>query len=189
MKSINFWLLAAVFAAPFLAGWFFIMNPQLLPGSGQAHHGTLVQPVRPTGHLVFESPRGQHLSLAEFKGHWLLVLEADHCASACIEMLRSMHQVRLALGAGRERVRRLLLLHQPPSAGFMSLLTKVYPQMPAVHGGGSATFGQPPLAREGLFVIDPMGNLMMHYGIAAPAEDILEDLERLLKISEYWEPQ
>jgi hypothetical protein len=37
-----------------------------------------------------------------------------------------------------------------------------------------------------LYILDPMGNLMMRYAPDAPAKDTLKDMERLLKASKNW---
>jgi len=36
---------------------------------------------------------------------------------------------------------------------------------------------------EGVWVVDPNGNLVLRYNLAQPPEDLLKDLRRLLKVS------
>lgn len=192
--NLHIWLLALAFGAPFAAGWFLFLNPNLLPGGGGgASHGELIQPPRPTGGIRLEDRQGRQLPLADLQGKWVLLLSSEHCNGECPEMLWKLRQVRLALGAGRDRVERILLLHAPAAAGFARLLAEQYPQMPvarpvrdtAARGADiRSLLGEP--GEEALFIIDPMGNLMMRYPSGVRAEDILEDMERLLKVSEHW---
>ena len=36
----------------------------------------------------------------------------------------------------------------------------------------------------GIYIIDPLGNLVFFYPVDAPPEDVLKDLKRLLKVSQ-----
>ncbi|HEV2700541.1 MAG TPA: hypothetical protein VGV09_02840, partial [Steroidobacteraceae bacterium] len=36
----------------------------------------------------------------------------------------------------------------------------------------------------GLYIVDPLGNLMMRYDVRLPPEGLLEDLKRLLRLSQ-----
>ena len=46
--------------------------------------------------------------------------------------------------------------------------------------------GEGARALDRVYILDPMGNLMMRYAHDAPAKDTLEDMERLLKASKNW---
>lgn len=191
LNNIPLWLLALAFGAPFVAGWLLFLNPELLPrGGGGANHGELIQPARPAGDITVEDRQGRPLALADMRGKWVLLLVSDRCERSCPEMLWKMRQVRLALGTGRDRVERLLLLREAPSAELDGLLAEAFPRMPVARlgtgSGPTADLLPADSAKEALFVIDPMGNLMMRYPSAARAEDILDDMERLLKVSEHW---
>lgn len=197
MKANNtsFWLLALIFSAPFVAGWMFFFNPAFLPGGGGgANHGELIQPARPAGDITFADRHGRPLPLAELAGKWVLLLASERCEGSCPGMLWKMRQVRLALGTGRDRVERILLLREFPSVELEDMLAEAFPGMRVAQTrpGSSSDSAAALLAENAtdvLFVIDPMGNLMMRYSSGARAEDILDDMERLLKVSEHWGTQ
>ena len=46
--------------------------------------------------------------------------------------------------------------------------------------------GEGAAALHRIYILDPMGNLMMRYAPDAPAKDTLSDMERLLKASKNW---
>jgi len=46
--------------------------------------------------------------------------------------------------------------------------------------------GQGPEALGRVYILDPMGNLMMRYASDAPAKDVLKDMGRLIKASKNW---
>lgn len=192
--KFSLWLLLAASATPFAAGWFFFLNPGLLPGGGGgANHGELIEPVRPIDEVLWEAGDERASILKSLRGKWVLVFVSASCAVQCQSALWKMRQVRLALGEDRKRVHRLLLLPKGPSPDLAGLLAAEYPQMAAVglspqpYSDLATRLGM--TSAEGLFVIDPRGNLMMRYSADAPAADILDDMKRLLKVSRYWGQQ
>jgi len=90
-----------------------------------------------------------------FTGHWTLVLKGDgQCDSDCEQQLERMRSVHDALGRDADRVRVQTV------------------QAPAVPSLGS-----------GIWLVDPYGNLVLHYTREQLGEPLLQDLKRLLKIS------
>jgi hypothetical protein len=52
-----------------------------------------------------------------------------------------------------------------------------YPGLRLLSGSGS------PLA-AGIYIVDPLGNLVLHYPVDASGKSVLTDLKRLLKVSQ-----
>lgn len=182
-KQHSLALLLAISAAPVLLAWLFFFNPQWLP-TGRANHGELVQPPVPVASLSLDAADGSPVELADFRSKWLLLLEAGECGAGCRRLVLAMRQVRLAMGGERERIARLLLLRQPPddalTKGFPSMRTAVLSEFGRARWHGIAG------ATDGLYLIDPMGNLMMRYPMDVRPEHLLSDLQRLLKVSKHW---
>jgi hypothetical protein len=63
-------------------------------------------------------------------------------------------------------------------------------QIATLSGAGKAwlveKLGEGDAALNRLYILDPLGNLMMRYPSEAPAKDPLKDMERLLKASKNW---
>ncbi|MEI6414346.1 MAG: hypothetical protein WCP34_08815 [Pseudomonadota bacterium] len=186
------WIMLAIFAAPVIAAWFFYFNPEYLP-EGRANRGELI----PSTLLLapdetFLTPGGTPFDGAPLKDKWTLVwLEAGPCGETCRRHLVDLRQIRLALGEGQMNVERLLLLTDPASGGNSADLARDFPGLLIAL---TETFqGERLLRRLGglsaqgrLYILDPMGQLMMRYAPDVLAKDPLKDMGRLVKASKNW---
>jgi hypothetical protein len=97
--------------------------------------------------------------------------------------------VRLALDRDMNRVQRVFVATGPCcDQNFLAqehpdLLTVAAaadsPLLAALDAAGPGTAGAP----GRIYVVDPLGNLMMWYSAAAQPKGLLEDMKRLLKLS------
>lgn len=177
--------MVVVFAAPALAAWFYFLNPQYLPDN-RSNRGELIQPmVTLDTSSGLTGPDGSAFDSDSLAGRWILVsLEGAACGEPCRQRLISLRQIRLALGQSRMSVERLLLLTGGDSGGveseFPGMRVAFARQALLNHlGEGEAALGR-------IYILDPMGNLMMRYAADAPAKDTLKDMERLIKASKNW---
>lgn len=185
------WAMVAVFAAPVLAAWFFYFHPEYLPEQ-RSNRGELIDPVV----ALPEAPglttaAGEALDRERLSGRWTLVyLAGGPCSEDCLSRLRDLRQIRLALGEGGQRVERLLILARGADAAEMSRLTEHFEGLQVAQARGpfrDALLGQlGPEPLDRVYLLDPMGQLMMRYAQDAPAKDSLKDMERLLKASKSW---
>ncbi len=178
--------MVVVFAAPVLAAWFFYFNPEYLP-STRSNRGELMQPAIPlSADLGLRNADSSPLDTDQFKGKWTLIsLNAAPCEQACRNKLIALRQIRLALGETRYSVERLQILTGTEAAPdtddeFEGMKVALADTRLLTALGGSET------ARERLYILDPVGNLMMRYAPDAPVKDTLKDMERLLKASKNW---
>jgi cytochrome oxidase Cu insertion factor (SCO1/SenC/PrrC family) len=187
------WIMVAIFAAPVIAAWFFYLNPQYLP-SGRTNKGELIQPVVPLpAELGLVTPDGSDFGRHGLAGKWTLVyLAGDECAEACLDRLVALRQIRLALGEGSLSVERLLILTDPQAGKLGAELARKLDgmQLALTNAAGGARLldllGGRSAALDRIYILDPMGNLMMRYAPDAPAKDTLKDMEHLLKASKSW---
>jgi cytochrome oxidase Cu insertion factor (SCO1/SenC/PrrC family) len=122
-----------------------------------------------------------------FRGKWTLVYVGDgSCDANCRTTLVFMRQTRLSLNNEMTRVQRVLLA----TAGCCDLayLMAQHPGLMALDA--SQAVAQPLLAQfpaearaQTLYIVDPLGNLMMRYDARLPPRGLLEDLKRLLQLS------
>ncbi|HUK05117.1 MAG TPA: cytochrome C oxidase subunit I [Burkholderiales bacterium] len=166
-------LLGAFFALPVAAGWL-IWWLDLAPGT-PGNYGTLLQP--------------QPVALPDaggLKGKWVLVqFDGGACAAACERKLYFMRQVRRAQGREMDRVARLWLLTdsvQPSPA----LLQAFEGTVIAPRGGIDAANGAFPAegsVTDQIYLVDPLGNLMMRFPKDPDPKRVIQDLQRLLRAS------
>jgi hypothetical protein len=186
-------ILLASFVIPFVVGdlaykhgWY---------QGGQTNMGRLIQPPVAFADFRAHDLAGKALDAA-FTGHkwWLLYVVPADCAAACRNRFFQMRQVPLALGKDGERVRQVIVTTAPLPADIEALLAKEFPGF--VHISAEAAHVDAALARAAsaasqagqLYVMDPMGWMMLAYAPEADekasvvkAEDILKDLQKLLK--------
>ncbi len=147
---------------------------------GTVNHGILVQPVRALAPLHASAVNGAAPHAGYLSGRWTLVyaLEGD-CDEACELALYHMRQVRLALGKEMGRVQRLLVLFRKPNAHLDALIDREFSGLDVVVAESDAPFG----FRGSIHLVDPLGNLIMHYPAGRDAPGMIKDLKRLLKLS------
>jgi cytochrome oxidase Cu insertion factor (SCO1/SenC/PrrC family) len=180
--------IVACFALPLAAAWLLVGHWR--PG-GSAQHGELLEPARPIANLQFDSLDGHRVDGTALRGHWVLAYigSAMGCDARCRTGLYDMRQVRLALGKDMGRVKTLLLLDGMPGAEFRDWLAVEHPATIAGVADVASrnalieAFGQPGLAGEWMYLLDPLGNLLMRYPVDTEPHGLLKDLQRLLKWS------
>lgn len=180
-------LLAALFLVPLLAAvWLYYSSPwRPVPG---AQHGELIDPPRPLPEVALGLPDGSTTAPDVLRGRWNLVYLVDGpCLENCIAALARLRSVRFALDKDAVRVQRVLLHSgdccRPgfpgPGDGDLLVLAAAGPR-------GRALLSLFPRPRDGnpaVYIIDPLGNLMMRHPATGAARDLLEDLGRLLRLS------
>lgn len=179
--------IVACFALPLAVAWLLIDHWR--PG-GSAQHGELLNPARPMD-VRFDSLEGNRVDGLGLRGHWMLayVGSAMECDARCRTGLYDMRQVRLALGKDMVRVKTLLLLDGIPGTEFRGWLAVEHPATTvgvadaANRNALLEAFGQPGRVGEWLYLLDPLGNLLMRYPIDTEPKGLLKDLQRLLKWS------
>ena len=189
------WQLAAlflIFALPVVVAWvIYATRDDWTPAEATAA-GALVHPARPAPELALTAADGTTISLeALVADDWTLLVHApEGCARDCRDRLQVLANTRLALGEDMHRGALALILGPgaplPEQAALPpGLQTARLPDAGAAQALGSwlAPPAGAPAAEQGIYLVDPLGNLMMYY---APGEDpkgILRDLRRLLKAS------
>ena len=164
-------LLALFFLLPVGASWL-VWWLDLAPGAA-GNYGTLLP------------PRPEALApLAAVKGKWVLVqFDGGACDAGCERKLYFMRQVRRAQGKDMQRVERLWLLTDAvkPRAELLAAIegTVVAPAL------ASAGFPAEKSVTDHIYLVDPLGNLMMRFPREPDPARVIKDLKQLLKVSSF----
>lgn len=169
--------LAALFVLP-LALSFWVYYGGAWRPVGHSNHGELIDPARPLPQAHLPVP---------FRDKWTLVYVGDGaCDADCRRALLLMRQVRLALNNDMTRVDRVLLA--TGNCCDRAFLAREHAGLSAFDASGEparpliAQF--PATDREhSLFIVDPLGNLLMRYDARWDPKGLLDDLRKLLKLS------
>lgn len=172
----------ALFALPFVLAWVLNFVGHFTSGT-TVNHGTLIQPVRPVTADGLVDAQGNALAADYFKGEWVLLFRhAGDCADTCHQSLYVLRQVRLAQGKNIDRVKRLLLLEGAAMPAWAGEVARHYPGLDIARASTSGASAAFPAAGR-IYLVDPLGNLMMEYALDADPRGMIKDLERLLRIS------
>jgi cytochrome oxidase Cu insertion factor (SCO1/SenC/PrrC family) len=176
-------LIGLFFALPFLLAWaayWFHWTP------GQSgNYGELLPPRQvPGGGLV--GLDGKPFSLASLRGKWVMLqFDAAACDHYCERKLYFMRQVRVAQGKDMGRVERVWVLTDggAPRPALTAAIAGTH-VVRATDGSVPAAFPRARRTVDHIYLIDPLGNLMMRFPRDPDPSRMLKDLQRLLKYSQ-----
>jgi len=177
-------LVLAVFAVPLIASYlsYFVWQPQ----GAARNYGELIQPEPLPETLALAKLEGGQITLKELRGKWLMVqVDAGGCDAACEQKLYAMRQVRLMQGREQERLVRLWLVTD--AAVPSPVLKQKIDNMLLLKDASGALIGKLPMpetAKQYIYLIDPLGNLMLRWPANPDMKRMHKDLERLLKYSQ-----
>lgn len=192
-QRIKLVFIFSLFALPVVIAWIWHANSDQWRPSSTTNYGELITPARPIENFSVPDLNGQVITQDYLQGRWTLVyIGGADCDSVCISNLYNIRQIRIALNEKIDRVQRLWIVtgvqDSPQLAGLLSEhpgLQVVKPDITAQQKM-LAQFKviSPDSAVEGrVYLIDPLGNLMMRYPASANPKSMLKDIERLLKTS------
>lgn len=167
----------------YYSGW---LNPET-----RSNHGELVDPPVSVAELNLLDADNQPLQ-ARFgpqlqNPRWMMIVTAQNCGDQCEELLYLARQVNIALGKNANRVGRAAWIDTVPPE-LQSRWQQEYSSMERLRLAPGAEPAWPaavnPAESPRILVVDPFGNVMMHYGNEHTGKDMLEDLKHLMKLSQ-----
>jgi cytochrome oxidase Cu insertion factor (SCO1/SenC/PrrC family) len=191
-SKAQIWLLIVVFFAPLAIAFVLYYGAHDWKPKHTTNRGDLIDPARPLPLSALTNPNGGTLSPQLLRGKWtLLYIGEGQCDPRCHEALTLMRQTRLALGQDMDRVQRLFLV--TGNCCDQAYLAREHEGLILARADDAAaaglislfpTYEGAPVARAGrIYIVDPLGNLMMSYAPTAPTKGLLEDMKKLLKLS------
>jgi hypothetical protein len=182
-KTLVFSAMSLIFFGPLILAYYSYFS-----GAGfvslHKEHGQLLRPVLQISDLHFLGEDKQNFPEKAWRHFWsiLYVSNQPQCDKHCMHSLFVMRQVRLRLGEKQTRVKRLILSQAMPS-DLNQVLHTHFEGTKRVYMA-KETFEKTFLGKEGLYLVDPLGNLMMRYPSNVGPKPLYEDLKHLLKISQ-----
>jgi cytochrome oxidase Cu insertion factor (SCO1/SenC/PrrC family) len=179
-RRILFGILA-VCAIPVVAGYvaYFVF-----PTAGRVNYGELLE-TKPLPPAALATLEGAPYRLDALRGKWIL-LHADtaDCAPPCQAKLFNMRQARLAQGKDMDRIERVWIVLDAGRPG--ADLARLVEGAVVVRSGDGALVKALPAAadvRDHVYLVDPLGNLVLRFPKDADPKRMIKDLQRLLKYS------
>jgi cytochrome oxidase Cu insertion factor (SCO1/SenC/PrrC family) len=189
----QFLLLAALFFVPLaLAFWLYYGGNDWRP-AGSTNKGDLIDPAVPLPSVALSKPDGTRTAPDFLQGKWTVAYLGDGtCDERCRKALYLSRQSRIALNKDIDRVQRVFLATGP--AIDTAFMASEHPDLLLAQLGNDADSqallakfpalgGVPPAQAGRLYLIDPLGNLVLSYSAAAPDKALLTDVKKLLRLS------
>ncbi len=178
-------VLAALFLLPLLLSFWMYYGTAWRPAS-RVNHGELITPARPLPAVKLSILAGAPRSGSLFHRNWSIVyIGAGQCDASCRNSLYVMRQTRLALNNDMTRVDRVFLV--TADCCDHTFLAREHAGIVVVDASGAnagALLREFPGERaSSLFIVDPLGNLMMRFDTHQDAKGVLQDLQKLLRLS------
>ena len=186
-------LLAALFFVPLAVAFWLYYGPTSWRPVGGTNKGDLVDPAVPLPAVALAKPDGTRTGTDFLQGKWTIAYLGDGaCNERCREALYLSRQSRIALNKDMDRVQRVFLA--TGDCCDSEFLTAEHPDLAVAVLGNDADSqallakipalgGVPPATAGRLYVIDPLGNLVLSYSAAAPDKALLTDVKKLLRLS------
>lgn len=178
-----------VFLAPFIGGWMALYVFEVRPDS--VNYGTLVQPVKKLSWPVLVSTKGERYQNG-FGRKWSFVMfNNGDCTELCRSNLYYMRQLRTLLGRDTSRISNIFISTQPLDEGLRGFFAD-YPNFIVIEALDEKALFDQFQRQEGeaigdsprLYLVDPDQNYMMYYQAENDQHKILEDIRKLIKLSQ-----
>ena len=138
-------------------------------GWGTTNHGTFVQPHTTTEQLGW-------VIRPEERNWRLWVVADDGCDELCAGKVKDLRALHILLSAEAGRVRRALTVKNAVTENVE--LPEAFPKLERVD------LLTPQTVEAGVYIVDPNGNLVLYYDMARNPKDILQDLKKMLRVSQ-----
>lgn len=159
--------------------------------AGYSNKGELIQPVIDIEALGLVDENNEALARddATIRKWNMIYFAGSTCDQACNDALFKIRQVNKAVGKNAYRLRRLIVHLDKPDAEFSELIAKEYPDARRLYADRPAIVEalqavQPQLEQHEIYLMDPIGNIMMRFTADMPGKWLIHDLNKLFKVSQ-----
>lgn len=183
------WFVVVAFVAPVVAAYalFFLgVTPPAFSNKGE-----LLNPVVDIESFALIDENEKPINRDDISIHkWHMIYFAGaSCDDACNQALYNMRQINIAVGKNANRLRRLIVHLDMPDDEFQALIAKEYPEARHAYAN-SETIEEalqsvgPAFRSNEIYIMDPLGNVMLRFTQDQPYKDLLHDLNKLFKVSQ-----
>ena len=199
-----FLLLALVFVLPFtIAATLHLLN---LHPKGKSY-GDLITPPKPVSNTTMLNVDGKPFKHGQWLKKWSLVyVDAAGCPKYCQDQAHTLKQLHVSLGKERDRIQRIMIVQTNQNENNYATLQNQYPDLLILQAGDDkassvandflaahavsnqstanlSTTAKQSATSNAIWLVDPLGNIMMTYDKNQNPKGIQTDIKRLLKNS------
>ena len=181
------WVLTASFFIPAILayGYFYLGARPSIKSNGE-----LIIPIVDIHTLNITAKDGAALTEEELTPHWRMAyFVGASCDSNCQNSLFVMRQTNIGIGKYQDRLNHAIVHLAEPDKAFTDLIEKEYSENTGRIYAKSenitalSKLDNNPAKMESIYLVDPLGNIMMHFPKDLPPKLIRKDLNKLMKVS------
>jgi len=174
-----------VCAAPIVASYFtyYVVKP-----AERTNYGTILDPRQhPIPAMMTTTLDGQPRTLNDLKGKWIMLrVGGGECSEECMRQLYAMRQWRIMQGKNMDRMERVWLITD--NAPIDTVVMREYDGTEMLRAPAATVAKWLPVepgatAGDHIYMIDPLGNLMMRFPNQPEPGKVYKDIVKLLKAS------
>jgi len=172
-------LISAMFFAPILVAMYLYFSDNAWRPAESTQRGQLISPPVTLPDISLTPTDNAH----QLREVWSLILFADaQCDAVCLAALENMRQIRLSLGPKMTRMQTVFI---PANTAAAAINLAEFPKLIVSEAEPAADLQERirQWSNGEIFLVDPLGNLMMAYPPGASMGDVRKDLGHLMKIS------
>ncbi len=185
-SNTSLFVLIASFLIPAILayGYFFLGDKP-----GVKSNGELIIPIVDIHTLKITKEDGSEFTEEELTPHWRLTYFAGaSCDERCQKSLYLMRQINISMGKYQDRVNYGIIHLETPDAAFKELIEKEHKAAGNLYTKTENVTAILPLEKNpnelrSIYLVDPLGNIMMHFPEGLDPKLIRKDFNKLLKIS------
>lgn len=185
--NTTLWILLGSFLLPAIIAYMYFFFGDKPPSHS---NGELVTPIVDIETLKLTDLSGNTLTREELTPKWRMYYFVNaSCNEVCQADLYNMRQINIALGKNQDRVQHVIVHLAPADEEFLALLNTEHQQAIRVAANAedsSALIASQTAATDQahfIYLMDPLGNVMMKFPQNLNPKLILKDINKLLKIS------
>ncbi len=158
-----------------------------------SNHGEILNPIISIVDFKLKNEENVVIAKKELIHKWAIIsyLKKD-CDKLCATRLYDTRQIHKSLGKHKSRLRRIFIHLEPADKELTALLAQTHPNAMNVNGEkklivdalGKNIHDGAGITTNEVYIMDPLGNIMMRFTQEQSNKDILTDLKKLLKVSQ-----
>ena len=180
------WFVVIAFVAPVVLAYLMYFFGNV---GSFSNHGEILNPVVDIASFKLKNEKDELIPKKELTYKWRLIsFVGKNCDTACNARLYDVRQIHKSLGKNQHRVLRVIVHIEDASDELTNHIKQEYPNALNMFGDEkaiSSALGESAQIRENeIYIMDPVGNVMMRFTQDQSKKDFLKDLKKLLKVSQ-----
>jgi len=185
---ISVWFFFPLFLA---FAWYKLLPEGYRPDS-TTNNGVILESIFTLDVFNHQDIAGERFGNVDVEKVWtLLHFVNGTCDEACSRSLYDTRQLRVSLGKDIKRLNRVVILRANTPTGFNQKMWESHPDLRVLIGSDNGMETQIrrhvkelKIVDNSLFLVDPLGNVMMYFSPDLTPKEIKHDIQKLFRLSQ-----